>query len=322
VRKYSSFQVILLTKWHTTLPAKNIDFAKAVLFILLALFLFDTQAAIIKHLGDRYPVQQLASFRNIFGLLPSILVLVLSQEWHRSGRKISFSQWRFGLFRGLVLGVAQFCFYLGITKLAFATATTLTYIGPIFITILSIPILKHRVGIWRWIAVATGFIGVLLVIRPGTDVFTLYALLPIVAAFCYSLSTIYVSLIDHSIPTALINLYASIGALICSSGILIFTTGYIPVKQSTDWLWLLAMGVVGGFAVFCMITAYRLTKPSKLSPFEYFGIPFAFIIGWLLFDETPFDRLFPGVIFIISGGLLVAWREHKHTITRAQNPTS
>jgi drug/metabolite transporter (DMT)-like permease len=321
VTEYSLFQATLLTEWHTTLPNKNSDFVKAVLFILLALFLFDTQAAIIKHLGDRYPVQQLASFRNIFGLLPSILVLALSQEWHRSGRKISFSQWRFGLFRGLILGVAQYCFYLGITKLAFATATTLTYIGPIFITILSIPILKNSVGIWRWAAVATGFIGVLLVIRPGTNIFTFYALLPLIASFGYSLSTICVRLIDNSIPTALINLYSSIGALICSSGILFFTSGYISIGQSTDWLWLLAMGVVGGFAVFCMITAYRLTKPSKLSPFEYFGIPFAFIIGWLVFDETPFDRLFPGVIFIISGGLLVAWREHKDNITRAQNPT-
>jgi drug/metabolite transporter (DMT)-like permease len=303
------------------LSDKNSAFARAVLFILLALLLFDAQAAIIKHLGNRYPVQQLATFRNIFGLLPSILVLILSQEWHRSGRKISFSQWRFGLFRGLILGIAQFCFYSGITKLTFATATTLTYIGPIFITLLSIPILKHRVGIWRWAAVATGFIGVLFIVSPGTNIFTFYALLPLVASFGYSLSTICVRLIDNSVPTALINLYSSIGALVCSSGILFFTTGYVPIKQSTDWLWLLTMGVVGGFAVFCMITAYRLTKPSKLSPFEYFGIPFAFIIGWLLFDETPFDRLFPGVVFIISGGLLVAWRERKYNITRAQNPT-
>ncbi len=198
---------------------KNSAFARAVLFILLALLLFDAQAAIIKHLGNRYPVQQLATFRNIFGLLPSILVLILSQEWHLSGRKISFSQWRFGLFRGLILGIAQYCFYFGITKLTFATATTLTYIGPIFITLLSIPILKHRVGIWRWAAVATGFIGVLFIVSPGTNIFTFYALLPLVASLGYSLSTICVRLIHNSIPTALINLYSSIGALVCSSGI-------------------------------------------------------------------------------------------------------
>ncbi|MFT5657070.1 MAG: drug/metabolite transporter (DMT)-like permease [Gammaproteobacteria bacterium] len=298
----------------------NINFTKAVFFILLAILLFDTQAAIIKHLGDRYPVQQLASFRNIFGLLPSLLVLVLSQDWHDSGRIITFSQWRLGLIRGLMIGVAQFCFYLGVTKLAFATATTLTYFGPIFISILSIPILKHRVGLWRWIAVAIGFIGVLLVMRPGSDVFTFYALLPLAASFGYSLSTVCVKLIDVKVPTAIINMYSSIGALICSSAILLFTTGYIPIKSSVDWLWLLVMGTVGGFAVFCMITAYRLTKPSKLSPFEYFGIPIAFIIGWFLFDEAPFGRLFPGVVFIISAGLLVAWRERKSNVGRSLAP--
>ena len=75
------------------------------------------------------------------------------------------------------------------------------------------------------------------------------------------------------------------------------------------------MGIGGGCGVICLISAYRMTEPYIIAPFEYFGIPFAFIFGWLLFDETPFDRLFPGVVFIISGGLLVAWREHKNKIT-------
>lgn len=322
MRKCSPIQVEYATAWLFLLPAKNVNFAKAVLFILLAILLFDIQAAIIKHLGDRYPVQQLASFRNIFGLLPSLLVLILSQEWHNSGRPLTFRQWRLGILRGLILGVAQFCFYLGITKLAFATATTLTYIGPIFITILSIPVLKHSVGVWRWSAVIIGFFGVMLVLRPGTEIFSFYALLPLAASFGYSLSTVCVRLIDDAVPTATINLYSSSGALICSTAILLFTTGYRPIMQTIDWLWLLAMGTVGGFAVFCMITAYRLAKPSKLSPFEYFGIPFAFILGWLLFDETPFERLFPGVIFIISAGMLVAWRERKNNTAASQNLTS
>ena len=239
------------------------------------------------------------------------MVLMLSKAWHDNGRLVIFKQWRLGIIRGLILGVAQFSFYLGITKLAFATATTLAYIGPIFICILSIPILKHNVGIWRWSAVLIGFLGVLLILRPGTDIFSYFAFLPLVASFGYSLSTVCVRLIDDTVPTAIINLYSSIGALICSSGILFFTTSYISVKDTVDWLWLLAMGTAGGFAVFCMITAYRLANPSKLSTFEYFGIPFAFILGWLLFDEAPFERLFPGVIFIISAGILVAWRERK-----------
>ena len=203
-------------------------------------------------------------------------------------------------------------FYLALTKLEFATATTLAFMGPIFITVLSIPLLKHSVGLWRWAAVTIGFIGVLLVMRPGSDVFTLYALLPICASFGYSLSTVSVRLLDDHVPTATINMYASIGALIGSTTVLFSTTGYIPIESTTDWVWLLAMGTVGGFAVLSMITAYRLTKPGNLSPFEYFGIPFSFVLGWMFFDEMPFGKLFPGVLFIVAGGLLIAWRERRN----------
>ena len=67
-----------------------------------------------------------------------------------------------------------------------------------------------------------------------------------------------------------------------------------------------------GFAVLALINAYRLARPSSLSPFEYFGIPFAFILGWFFFDEAPFEKLFPGVLFIVGGGMLIAWREHRN----------
>lgn len=271
--------------------------------------MFDIQGAIIKHLGDRYPVEELATFRNIFGLIPSAFVLWISAEWHQSGRYIKIRQWRLAFLRGFYVAGAQFCFYLALTKLEFATATTLAFVGPIFITLLSIPILGHSVGIWRWAAVAIGFFGMVWIMRPGSDVFTLYALLPICASFGYSLSTVSVRLIDEKIPTALINAYASIGALIGSSIVLLSTQSYVPIATAGDWLWLLAMGTAGGFAVLSMITAYRLTKPSNLSPFEYFGIPFSFVLGWLFFAETPFEKLFPGVLLIVGGGLLIAWRE-------------
>ena len=287
-------------------------FAKAVFFILLAILLFDLQGVIIKHMGDRYPVQQLATFRNIFGLIPSLLVLLCSQQWHDNGRKLAITQWRLGLLRGLYVTGAQLCFYLSLTKMEFATATTLAFIGPVFVTILSVPLLKHTVGLWRWSAVAIGFVGLLLIMRPGTEIFSLYAILPICASFGYALSTVSVRLIDDAVPTATINLYASVGALVGTTAVLFATTGYVPTESAADWILLVTMGTVGGFAVLSMITAYRLTKPSNLSPFEYFGIPFSFTLGWVFFSEAPFGKLFPGVIFVIAGGLLIAWRERKN----------
>jgi drug/metabolite transporter (DMT)-like permease len=295
------------------LPSSN-HFVRAVVYILLAILLFDLQGVIIKFLGDRYPVQQLASFRNIFGLVPSLLVLFLSRDWHSRGKQLKIRQWRLGLLRGLSIATAQFCFYLSITRMELATASTLTYISPVLITMLSVPILKHHVGLWRWTAVIIGFIGVLMIMGPGTDVFTLYSLLPIVASFGYSLSTVCVRLFDDDVPTALINMYASVGALFGALLILFSTTGYQGVDSTSDWLLLVAMGLVGGFAVLGLISAYRLTKPASLSPYEYFGIPFAFILGWLFFDEAPFERLVPGVFLIVAGGMLIAWRERKKRI--------
>jgi len=292
--------------------ANTHHFARAVAYVLLAILLFDFQGVIIKFLGERYPVQQLAGFRNVFGLIPSLIVLGLSSEWHARGRLLRIRQWRLGLLRGLFIAMAQFCFYLSITKMELATASTLTYISPVLITLLSIPILKHEVGLWRWLAVIIGFVGVLMIMAPGTEIFTPYSLLPIGAAFGYSLSTVCVRLFDEHNPTALINMYASAGALLGALAIVFATTGYNEVESLQDWGLLLCMGLVGGFAVLALISAYRLARPSSLSPYEYFGIPFAFILGWLFFDETPFAKLFPGVLLIIAGGLLIAWREHRN----------
>jgi drug/metabolite transporter (DMT)-like permease len=259
-------------------------------------------------------VQQLASFRNIFGLIPSLLVLCLSRDWHARGRLLKIRQWRLGLVRGLCIAAAQFCFYLSITKMELATASTLTYISPVLITMLSVPILKHHVGWWRWMAVFIGFVGVLTIMSPGTDIFTPYSLLPIGASLGYSLSTVCVRLFDQHVPTALINMYASLGALLGSLAILIATTGYLGVESAQDWVLLLTMGLVGGFAVLALINAYRLARPASLSPYEYFGIPFAFVLGWIFFDEAPFEKLIPGVFLIVAGGLLIAWRERSKRI--------
>jgi drug/metabolite transporter (DMT)-like permease len=285
------------------LPSSN-HFVRAVVYILLAILLFDLQGVIIKFLGERYPVQQLAAFRNVFGLIPSMLVLFLSREWHARGRQLKIRQWRLGLIRGLCIAAAQFCFYLSITKMELATASTLTYISPVLITMLSIPILKHQVGLWRWMAVFIGFVGVLMIMAPGSEVFTPYSLLPIGASLGYSLSTVCVRLFEEQVPTALINMYASIGALLGSLAIVVATTGYLQVESAQDWLLLIAMGFVGGFAVLALINAYRLTRPANLSPYEYFGIPFAFVLGWIFFDEAPFEKLIPGVFLIPSGLLL------------------
>ena len=295
-------------------------FARAVLTLLAGIMLFDVMGAIIKHLGAEYPAQQLSMLRNFFGFIPSLILLGSSTSWHAEGRLLAIRQWRLALARGGFIAMAQFCFYVSLVHLEFATASTIAFAGPMFITALSIPLLGHHVGAWRWTAVALGFAGILMVIRPGAGVFTWYALLPLGAAFGYAASSVLVRRMDEGVPTALVNLYASIGSLTGSVLLVLATRGYTPITSVTDWGWILAMGLAGGAAVLLVITAYRSTQPSNLSPFEYFGIPFTFTLGWLFFGEAPFAKLFPGALFIVAGGLLIVWRERHLGVSDAPGP--
>jgi len=272
--------------------------------------LFDVMGAIIKHLGQHYPAQQLSMFRNLFGLIPTLLILLWSRSWIQTGRPIIIRQWKLGLARGGFVALAQLSFYLALSRMEFAIATSIAFAGPLIITALSVPLLGHRVGLWRWLAVLIGFFGVMLVLCPTSESFTWYAVLPLCAAFAYASVSITARLFDETVQTALINLYSNVGALVGSVGLVIVIGGYVNVGTVDDWIWLVIMGIAGGLAVFCLISAYRLADPSSLSPFEYFGIPFSFCLGWIFFSESPFDQLIPGVFLIVGGGLIIVWREH------------
>ena len=286
-----------------------VSFGAAAATILAAIMLYDVMGAIIKHLSAHYPTQQLAMLRNLFGLIPTVLILFWSQSWARAGRPIVIRQWKLALARGGLGAFAQVSFYLAVFHLEFATATTMVFAGPLFVTALSVPVLGDRVGLRRWLAVLIGFAGVLLVMRPAAESFTWYAVLPLLAAFGFASSSVTARLFDKSVPTALINLYYNAGALTGAVALVVFTGGFVPIGRPEDWLWIAAMGVAGGLAAYCIVTAYRLAEPSSLSPFEYFGIPFSFCLGWIFFAEAPFERLIPGVFLIAGGGLFIIWRE-------------
>ncbi len=279
--------------------------------IILAIFLFDVQGAIIKYMGDRYPVEQIVFFRNVFGIFPSLLVLFTSREWHSQGRRFATGRTTLALGRGVLLVGAQLSFYVSLIRLDLAIATTLAFAGPLFITTLSIPLLGHRVGWWRGGAVVLGFVGVLLIMRPSANTFTVYYLFPVLAAFFYALSSLTSRFFSDDIPTAVINTYASMSTIVLSGFLLVAFGQPQNVASLHDWLWLIGMGTVGGFAVLLLIAAYRMTEPGNLSPFEYFGIPFSFMLGLVFFDESPLGALFPGVLLIVSAGLIVIWREKR-----------
>ena len=281
----------------------------AIVLSLVALTLFDSMGLIIKHLSTSYSAAELSAWRNLFGLIPSVIALWSSRAWCTGGKRLKIRQWKLALFRGVIVTFAQLCFYMSLGLMAFATASTITYASALFTTALAIPILGERVGWVRWIAVLVGFVGVIMVVQPGGDGFTLYALLPLAAAAFYALVGVTARLFDDDVPSPLVNLYSSVTAVIGAGLIAYFRGGYQPIASATDLCWIIAMGGFGGTAVLFLIVSYRMTEQSNLAPFSYFGIPLAFFMGWMFFNEAPWSTLFPGAILIAAGGLLIVWRE-------------
>jgi drug/metabolite transporter (DMT)-like permease len=283
----------------------------AILISLLAVLLFDLMGLVIKHLSTGYGAAELSAWRNLFGLIPGLIALFSTRSWHDAGRPWRMRQWHIPLIRGIAVTFAQFCFYLALGRLAFATAATISYSNALFIVALSVPILGERVGLFRWTAALIGFAGVVLVMGPGRDGFSPDALLPLAAAILYAVAGVTSRLLDDDVPSALVNLQSSSVAAIGALGLALATGGFTPVASWADMGWIIAMGAFGGTAVLCIVVAYRMTEPSNLAPFSYFGIPTALLLGWVFFGEAPIGDLFPGALLIVLGGLMIVWRERR-----------
>ena len=286
----------------------------AVVTILAGIFLLDLMGVLIRILSATYPPSELAAFRNLFGLIPPALFLLTMSDWHARGRPLRMRQWWLAVVRGFFVTFAQLCFYLGLMRLEVATASTLAFAGPLFVTALSMPVLGERVGPWRWSAVLLGFAGVVLVMKPGTDAFTLAALLPVGAAFGYACASILVRKVDSDVPSPLVNVYSTLASLTGATTLMLILDQPVAIASSRDLALIAAMGGCGGLGVLCLTVAYRMVPPSMITPFEFTGILFAFALGWVFFDEAPFGRLFPGALLIVGGGLLIVWRERRTAI--------
>ena len=288
----------------------------AVILSLSGLFLLDCMGIAIKYLRADYPAAQLSVFRNLFGMIPCFIALYFSKDWHDRGRKVVIKRWRFGLARGLIMSFAQLCLYTSYLYLPYALVATMEYTGPMMITLLAIPLLGEKFGWYKSLAVLTGFIGIIFIMQPWSESFNLYMLLPVMAAFGYSLARVTALNFSNDTPVPLINLYANIGTLLCAILLVITFNMWENFKSLYDVLILFIMGIAGGSGVLLLIYGSRKAELSKIMPFDYIEIFFALILGWVFFKEWPVDQLFPGALFIVAGGIIIYLRQTNFIKTR------
>ena len=170
-------------------------------------------------------------------------------------------------------------------------------------TLLSIPLLGHKIGYIRFSAIFVGFFGVATILKPFDEDFTFWMFLPVLAGFGYGLSSVLVKLVPNEVPSAAIQIAQQLATFLIGACFLVVQGDFVPI--------VLLMGFCGGLGVLCFIMSYRLADPSSLSVFEYFGIPISFAMGWLFFNEAPISTLFPGVLLLLGAGLLIIFRERK-----------
>ncbi len=265
----------------------------------------------IKYLLPRYGVLELSAYRNVIGVIPALVMMWWMGEFKMDTKHLWLRQWKLAMGRGLMVTVAQICWYASLATSAFALVAALGYTMSMFVVLLSIPILGERVGIWRSIAVLLGFGGALMIVQPNAADFSLWALLPLVAAAFYALSIVTVRLFDSEVSSSLLYLYSGLAAAVANIIVVLFTSGFSEIANSFDVLLIVVSGLIGGCGVICLLVSARMAEPSLLAPFNYFGLISAFTMGWIVFGEAPLDRLFPGVLLIVGGGALVLWRESR-----------
>ena len=282
---------------------------RAILICLCAYFCFDLMAVHVRFLSSRYNPQELSLYRNLLGVIPAILYLAYERQLTFRLTEYRLTKWRLAIGRGLLIAVAQLMLYTALMQLELAAVSALGQTIAIFVVLLAVILYSEKIGIWRWGAVVTGLLGAIMIIRPGSDMFTWYALFPVGAAFCYAASTVTLRSFETDVSSAILFLYSAIasafGALILAVG----TTTFSPIYHYTDILIILSMSFFGGFGVVFLMYAFRNAPSSVLAPFSYFGLINAFLLGWVFFGEFPIKKLFPGVIFIIASGLVIIWRE-------------
>ena len=280
-----------------------LDNTKGIIFIISAVLCFSIMNGTTRYLSETYNVITLNMFRYWFFAL--FLILVNSKK-RKSILIVSQSKKKYlQIFRGSLLAV-QMCFaHYCFLKLGLIETSAIFAVGPLIVTALSIFFLKEKVGWKRLAAIAFGFLGILIILRPGIKVFDPFSLLALACAFSYAVYQIltrFVSAFDKSETSFL---YTGItGAFILSFVGPLF---YIDVNN-LDIILILIICILGTSAHYFVIKAYQYSEASILQPFNYLQLVFVSFIGMTFFNEILELPVLIGSLMVVSAGLFTFWR--------------
>lgn len=307
-------------------PSQPNNPALGIFCIVVGMTAITVNDMMIKLLSDGYPLHQMVFMRSIIAVAFSLGMVQMEGGWKILRTDKPF--WH--LTRGLLLVVSNLSFFAALAVLPLADATALFFVAPLFITLLSIPILGEKVGVRRISAVLVGFAGVLVMQRPwesgGSD--QLVMLLPVLAAFTYALCQILARRLGASAKASAMAAYIQGVFIVVSIGFFaVAGDGRFAAGVENEslrfllkpWRWpdgndgflFLFLGLLSAVIGYTISQAYRLAPPATVAPFEYVAMPLAVLWGWLVWDYLPSMEIVGGIVLIMGAGLYVFVRERK-----------
>ncbi|MBU0726061.1 MAG: DMT family transporter [Alphaproteobacteria bacterium] len=277
--------------------------ALGAIYMLGAILAFSVMDATIKWLALTYPVIHLVFFRNFFAFIPIGLMLAARRDRLAA---LKTRNWKGHALRAFLGLSAMILFFYAFALMPLAEVVAIAFSAPLFITALSVPLLGERVGPRRWAAVVVGFVGVLVILRPGTELFQPIATLPLLASVFLALSMIQVRKLTRTETNLALMTYVTAAGVLLTAGFLPF--GWIW-PAAMDWPLIVGMGIVGGGAQYLLTQAFRHAPAALIAPLEYSGIIWAGLLGYWLFGELPDVWVFIGSAIVIASGLYILHRE-------------
>ena len=271
--------------------------------MLLSVLLFSMMDAMIKWLGGTYPVHQIMFFRCTVAMVPVFLFIAQA-----GGLKTLRTQHPYlHLLRCLFGLSAMGCAFYGFSVMRLADAVSVFYSAPLFITALSVPLLGEKVGIRRWSAVIVGFIGVLIVVRPGGEIFDSGGVYMLAAALLVGLTMVIIRRLSATDDAASITFYFTLSGVLISSVMCLWLDWIWPPTE--DLLLLIAVGLLGGCAQYTMTLSCRYAEVGLVVPLRYLSIVIGGVLGYVVWSEVPDVQSVLGMVVIMASGLYTVHRE-------------
>jgi len=250
-----------------------------------------------------YSLEQFVFLRSFIGLV----IFTLIGRQFGGLKSLKTSKWPWHLLRTLLATGAMFGFFFGLSRMPLVDALTLAFTAPLMVTALSVPMLGEHVGWRRWTAVSIGFIGVLIILRPGSDSLSFASIAVLFAAFCYACMAITSRKLSTTESSYALSIYVIVGPMLMA--LVLFGEDSWQVPDRNGWLLFGLAGVCSVIAWIGIVGGYRRASPALLAPFEYIALIGGAIAGYLIWDEVPDRWVALGATIIIASGLFVVYRE-------------